>query len=774
MGKTSSTKSSNSPTTRRAKVLRKVPKQEFQIGEVLRKPEFLRTCIIVFLFLLVVSFIAPWSREQIKVRDGQIVTDTRITRLDFEVEDISATETNIEEARNSSPRIYIVNDSFIERLRASLLGLPTAVYGKTTIEEIAPELIEQFKLTPENLKALQTMSRDGEPTSSWRGAVSRLTRNLRGSNPLLTNDEFQIFTTTPPANRAIVTSANKLQSPYQAEAIALPIEDSVFDLRVSEFVSSSGFNESTVPLIEARLLYENQPSVQFDIESTQKLIDAAIAAVEPVMSAHYKGEIIWTRGDRLTANQYEDAILEQTQFDASAPILLRWLPRFGTVGLLAMLAIFIGAYTTVSNPRISNNPLRLFMLCFLMVLMLGLSVVVTLEAPVFIFAAAIVPTLLVVTIACLAYGQRLAMFLAFMQCAIVTLALSEPIIWFIVMVAGCATIVGQIKDVTHRHTLIRASGITGIVFALGTCFFELIELPDITDAWKQVITDSTLAGASSLAVGFFVLGILPSIEKIFDITTGMSLTDLKDTRNNLLQKLQELAPGTFNHSRQVADIAETASEAIGADSLLAYVGGLYHDIGKMNKPDYFAENQTGFNRHSTLKPSMSLLIIIGHVKDGIELAKEYDLPREIIHFIAAHHGTTLVEYFYHAAKKAAEEVGGEPVNDVNFRYPGPKPKTKEVAILMIADAVESASRVMPDPNPGRIEALVRDISRKRLMGHQFDDCDLTFRELVKIEDAIIARLNSIYHTRVKYPDDEKPEDLEEEIREFEQEGDLSG
>ncbi|MDP6542002.1 MAG: HDIG domain-containing protein, partial [Phycisphaerales bacterium] len=339
---------------------------------------------------------------------------------------------------------------------------------------------------------------------------------------------------------------------------------------------------------------------------------------------------------------------------------------------------------------------------------------------------------------------------------------------------GCATIVGQIKDVTHRHTLIRASGITGIVFALGTCFFALIELPDITDAWKQVITDSTLAGASSLAVGFFVLGILPSIEKIFDITTGMSLTDLKDTRNNLLQKLQELAPGTFNHSRQVADIAETASEAIGADSLLSYVGGLYHDIGKMNKPDYFAENQTGFNRHSTLKPSMSLLIIIGHVKDGIELAKEYDLPREIIHFIAAHHGTTLVEYFYHAAKKAAEEVGGEPVNDVNFRYPGPKPKTKEVAILMIADAVESASRVMPDPNPGRIEALVRDISRKRLMGHQFDDCDLTFRELVKIEDAIIARLNSIYHTRVKYPDDEKPEDLEEEIREFEQEGDLSG
>jgi len=769
MGKAPNSKSS---TTRRAKVLRKVPKQQFQLSELLRKPEFLRTCVIIFLFLLLVSFVATWSREQIKVRDGQIVTDTRVTRLDFEIEDTSATEIKREEEKNSSPRIYIINDSFIERLSASLLGLPTAVFGKTTVEEIAPELVTQFKLTPEKLGALQNMSRDGEPTSTWRGAVSRLTRNLRGSTPLLTNDEFQIFTTTPPANRALVSPNSRIQRPYQAEAIALPTEGVEFDHKVSELVSRAGFKETTVPIIEARLLFENQPSVQFDAEATQIEINKAVNAVQPVISVHQKGEIIWTRGDRLSAKQYEEAVLEQSQFEASAPILVQWLPRLGTMGLLAMLSIFIGAYTTISNPRISKNPLRLFMLCFLMVLMLGLSVVVTLEAPVFIFAAAIVPTLLVVTIACLAYGQRLAMFLAFMQCALVTMSLSQPIIWFIVMVAGCGTIIGQLKDVSHRQTLIRASSLTAIVFALGTCCFSLVALPDITIAWQQVIFDSVIAGGSSLVVGFFVLGILEPIERIFDVTTGMSLAELKDTRNNLLQKLQELAPGTFNHSRQVADIAETAAEAIGCNSLLAYVGGLYHDIGKMNKPEYFIENQTGFNRHSTLKPSMSLLIIIGHVKDGIELAKEYDLPREIIHFIDAHHGTTLVEYFYHAAKKAAEESGGEPINDVNFRYPGPKPKTKEVAILMIADAVESASRVMPDPNPGRIEALVRDISRKRLLDHQFNDCDLTFGELAKIEDAIIARLNSIYHTRLKYPENDAEEN-EENLKKIEEEGELS-
>jgi putative nucleotidyltransferase with HDIG domain len=370
----------------------------------------------------------------------------------------------------------------------------------------------------------------------------------------------------------------------------------------------------------------------------------------------------------------------------------------------------------------------------------------------------------------------MGMFIAFMQCSIVTMALSQSIGWFILLIAGCGTMIGQLKEVRQRQTLIRASGITAIAFALGSLFLGLAEVPDITIAWKQVLTNTIVAGFSALVVGFFVLGILQNIERLFDITTGMTLADYRDPRNPLLRQLQQLAPGTFNHSRQVADIAETATEAIGGDSLLAYVGGLYHDIGKMNKPEYFVENQSGYNRHRDLKPSMSLLVIIGHVKDGIELAREYDLPRDLIHFIESHHGTTLVEYFYHAAMKEAED-SGEPINEMQFRYPGPKPQTKEAAVLMIADAVESASRVLPDPNPARIEALVRDLSRKRLLDHQYDECELTFCELAKIEDAIIARLNSIYHTRIKYPDGEKaeiPDPNDPEVIEAEREGDLAG
>ena len=209
----------------------------------------------------------------------------------------------------------------------------------------------------------------------------------------------------------------------------------------------------------------------------------------------------------------------------------------------------------------------------------------------------------------------------------------------------------------------------------------------------------------------------------------------------------------------MAHIAEAAADAIGADSLLIYVGALYHDIGKMNKPMYFVENQqTGDNLHDNLSPAMSLLVIIGHVKDGVELAKEYNLPREIVHFIESHHGSTLVEYFYHAEKQKAEDEGREAVDEIEFRYPGPRPRSREAAILMLSDCVESATRAMVDPKPSQIESLVRELARKRLMDGQFDECSLTFRELDLIQAAITARVTAIYHGRIAYPDANASED----------------
>jgi hypothetical protein len=208
----------------------------------------------------------------------------------------------------------------------------------------------------------------------------------------------------------------------------------------------------------------------------------------------------------------------------------------------------------------------------------------------------------------------------------------------------------------------------------------------------------------------------------------------------------------------VATIAENAADAIGADSRLLYVGGLYHDIGKINKPEYFIENQGGRgNKHDKLSPAMSLLVIVGHVKDGLELAREYGLPKVLRHFIESHHGTTLVEYFFHAAKERAANEGAE-VEEFEYRYPGPKPRTREAAILLLCDGIESAARAMSDPTPSSIEALVRRMSRRRLEDGQLDESPLTFRDLHVVEEAIVKSLCAIYHSRISYPGKEEEEE----------------
>jgi cyclic-di-AMP phosphodiesterase PgpH len=234
----------------------------------------------------------------------------------------------------------------------------------------------------------------------------------------------------------------------------------------------------------------------------------------------------------------------------------------------------------------------------------------------------------------------------------------------------------------------------------------------------------------------------------------MTLLEMADASQPLLRRLAFEAPGTYAHSLQVANLAESAAESIQANSLLARVGAYYHDVGKMNKADYFIENQSGGeNRHINLTPNVSYLIITGHVKDGVELAKAYNLPTQLTHFIQQHHGTTLVEYFYHQARtqQSQREPGAPAIADHEYRYPGPRPRSKEVAIVMIADAVESACRAMTEPTASRLETLIHEIALKRLLDGQFDECDLTIKELEIVERSMVKTLLGIYHGRIAYP-----------------------
>ena len=259
---------------------------------------------------------------------------------------------------------------------------------------------------------------------------------------------------------------------------------------------------------------------------------------------------------------------------------------------------------------------------------------------------------------------------------------------------------------------------------------------------------------SGIGSGLLVMATLSAAESAFGVTTKVSLLELTDQNQPILRQLILRAPGTYHHSFIVSSLSEAGAEVIGADQLLARTASYYHDIGKLTKPEYFTENQTpGRSRHDRLTPAMSTLIITSHVKDGVDLAREYRLPKGIRDVIQQHHGTSRVEFFYRQAKGAA---GGAPVNEDSFRYAGPKPQTREAAVVLIADTVEAASRSLEEPSPARIQTLVHDLIMDKLLDGQFDECDLTFRDLKTIERAFVTSLTTMYHRRVRYP--EKPDE----------------
>jgi putative nucleotidyltransferase with HDIG domain len=228
-----------------------------------------------------------------------------------------------------------------------------------------------------------------------------------------------------------------------------------------------------------------------------------------------------------------------------------------------------------------------------------------------------------------------------------------------------------------------------------------------------------------------------------------------------LRRIQTDAPGTFAHTLQVRNLAEPAADAIGANTRLVSAGVLYHDLGKTLKPEYFVENQMNAEeRHSRLRPSVSTLLITAHVKDGMELAHEYGLPNQIIDFIPEHHGTTLVSYFYHTAKKNAESAENasdttghetDTVQEAFFRYPGPKPQSRETAIVMLADTVEAATRTLDNPSAARLRTFIHELIMNKMLDNQLDECDLTFAELMLVEAAFLRVLVSRFHSRIKYP-----------------------
>jgi putative nucleotidyltransferase with HDIG domain len=426
-----------------------------------------------------------------------------------------------------------------------------------------------------------------------------------------------------------------------------------------------------------------------------------------------------------------------------------WEGRLGLGVAVTLLTILLCAYVAHYQPRIVRRHARAVAFAGLLISMLLLPVLAGIgNSSLYLFGLA--PTILVAMILTIAYDQRFALGVATIHALLVTLALDVDVNFFLILFTGVVTCCFTLNDLRSRSKPVEVGGITGLAMGIATTAIGLVEM----DPGKFIFHQALYAAAAGFAVGFLVLGILPTIETVFRITTSMTLLELADLSQPLMRRLSMEAPGTYQHSLQVATLAAEAAEEIGANALLCRVAAHYHDIGKINKPDYFIENQTpGQNRHLNLHPNMSLMIIHGHVKDGVELAKEYNLPTSLFPFIQQHHGTTLVEFFYHRACTQQEQTHpDEPaISESQYRYPGPKPRSRETAILMLADAVESATRALTEPSAGRIESLVRELAMKRLMDGQFDECDLTMRDLADIQSSLVKTLLSFYHGRIAYP-----------------------
>ena len=300
------------------------------------------------------------------------------------------------------------------------------------------------------------------------------------------------------------------------------------------------------------------------------------------------------------------------------------------------------------------------------------------------------------------------------------------------------------RSVEKRSHILQASTVVMVVNLVFIAFYLLMTQSDY--GLSEIMFYVSAGIISGLLSGALTMGLLPFFESLFGILSTMRLIELSNPNHPLLKKILTETPGTYHHSVMVANLAEAACEAIDADGLLARVGSYYHDVGKTCRPAFFIENQLGSNPHDSLSPDASADIIIAHTTDGAELLRQHKMPQEIIDIALQHHGTSLLKFFLHKAKEE-----GRIVNEADFRYPGPKPQTKEAAIISIADSVEAAVRSMKEPNAEKIQKLIQSIIQDRVQDDQFDECDISLKELKIIEDVLCETLNGIFHTRIEYP-----------------------
>ena len=515
----------------------------------------------------------------------------------------------------------------------------------------------------------------------------------------------------------------------------------------AQFRMNREFDERVAQL--AMELYNKSilPNYMFSQADTEAKIQEAIATISDNKGAVAQGQVIIRKGDLVTEERANVLRSFAEARSENASEAERWL-RFsgGAIAIIAISLVFFMYLYLYRRPISGHN--GLFFLVFLtMSLVTATSAVIfklDLASP-YIIPIAIAPIILTII-----FDSRVGIIASVTLASLIGLVNGNDFEFTIATICACSMGVFSVRDIKDRSQFFFTT--PGIVFAtyvIVTGAFGLAKL----GGWEAYFNQLMFIAFNALLI-LFTYPLILLFEKLFGVTTDFTLLELGDTNRPVLKELMNKAPGTFHHSLQVANLSEAAASAIHANPLLCRVGALYHDIGKMVKPSYFVENQGGGNNeHDNLKPQMSAMIIKAHVSEGVKMAEEYNLPEKIVEFIATHHGTSVIRYFYEKARE--DESYKEMLNEEQFRYEGPLPSTKETGILLLADGIEAASRAMKNPTYVKLENLVNKMIEDRVAEGQLSKCPLTFRDIDMIKESFLNILVGVYHNRIEYPEEKK-------------------
>ena len=500
-----------------------------------------------------------------------------------------------------------------------------------------------------------------------------------------------------------------------------------------------------------------KPNVTFNQRETERRKDIARKTIKPFYFKIKKGEMLVREGERIEPDH-----LLKLSGEASSLGQADMLTRAPATAIL--LGLFFAAVYLVGliNVKSFSGHGRDLLFNAIILLMIFTSVLAYnfvaediargfnfLTSRTLLFAMPVACGAMLIAIF---QGIGTAVAFSLIISVLVSLVIDGRVEFFVYFFISSLVAAYGVRDFKERGVLIKTGlkvGLINIILSLS------IEMIYGTFNTTEAIVASAAGFIGGMLVGVISTGIIPLIEMSFGFTTDIKLLELANLDQPLLRELMVQAPGTYHHSVIVSNMVEATAKSIHANPLLAKVSAYYHDIGKMRKPLYFIENQrVGENRHEKLAPSMSSLVLISHVKDGVELAKKYKLGKEIIDIIQQHHGTSLISYFYQKAKEQIAKKGGKAteIKEENFRYPGQKPQTKEAGLVMLADMVEAASRSLVDPNPARIQGIVQKIINKVFSDGQLDECELTLKDLHEIAKSFNKTLSGIFHQRVEYPE----------------------